>query len=176
MPQISYIARAFVQERLLDAETGFNYWFPFVAPDYQDVAAFQLVQGTNLFIGALTAPLIDQSGNATYPMCILSSAKGSNNNIVTPNEFAGPLITNVDWWIGFYDSAPPADTESLGDAIEDAMYETFNNAEYYGLETGTGLTYNGEMDFTRGPVQQGGPNWIQLIRFTMLHRFVSAGR
>lgn len=176
MPQISFVARSFIQERLLDSDTGFNFWLNFVAQDYPNVESFTLTQGTNLFIGAFDADQLDQSDDTVYPFCVLSSKKATNQNVVTPNEFGGVLISTIDFYTGFKKSEPPFDAESLADAIEDAMYETFNNQAYYGLEQGSGLSYNNEMDAVRFPMQFGGENWRQKITFTLAHHYITMGR
>ena len=175
MAKISFVARSFIQARLLDAESGFNYWIQQAAPDY-NLTAFQLVQGSNVFLGPITADLIEQTGDCTYPLCIVSSAKTINQNVVSPNEFGGVTITIVDFYNSFADSKPPSDPESPADAIEDSMYECFNRADYYGISTDPALTYNNEMDSVRFPLLFGGSNWRQQLRFTLTHRYITAGR
>jgi hypothetical protein len=64
----------------------------------------------------------------------------------------------------------------MADAIEDAMYETFNRQDYYSLSAQAGVHYNNEMDSTRGLLQWGGSNWRQLIRFVITHRIYTMGR
>ncbi len=176
MPQISYVARNFVSGRLVDAQSGFNYWIQQAAATYPGVNSFQLSADTNLWLGALTPQAIESSGDATYPLCIVYSQRAQQRSIVTPSEFAGTLSTVVDFYTGFSNDAPPPDPESLADAIEDAMYETFNRVDYYGLSQAADLTYNNEMDSSRGQLLFSGENWMQLVRFTLTHRFYTAGR
>jgi hypothetical protein len=161
--------------RLLDPDTGFNYWIQQAAPDY-NLPSFQLQQSVNLFQGALTANLIEEAGDCTYPLCIVSSAKATNQNIVTPNEFGGVVNSIVDFYVSFADTRPPLNSDPAAEMIEDAMYETFNRSDYYGISTDPALTYNNQMDVTYFPVQFGGLSWIKLVRFNFTHRYFTMGR
>jgi len=178
MPKLSYIARTFVQSRLLDQDTGFNYWIIQAAPDYR-LQPFQLTNdAVNFLTGEFALGDIAETGfdvDSNTPLVMVYSKRATDTHIVTPADFAGPLITIVDFYQGFMDEGPPADSESPLDMIEDAMLETFNKELYYGL-TPAGLTYNNEIDVFYGPMSPSGPNWIRLIRFALTHRFYTMGR
>lgn len=186
MSNQSYQARSFVQERLLDTETGFNFWCGKLAgnDNYENIPAFTLdlgnpgVTSPTLFLGAFDISDIDQSGDAKYPVAMLYSKRSNNAPpIVTPSEFSGIVQTVVDFYLTWPTSGPPPDAESLGNLTEDAMFETFNGQEYFGLpsEFAQGLTYNGEMVADFSPVKLGGDNWIKLVRFTIQMRFFTMG-
>lgn len=176
MAQISYIVRSFVVERLLDSTNGFNFWIGQTAPEY-NVQPFVLTEGSNLFQGALTADLLEEAEIANYPLVTVSTSRGNQQNLVTPNEFAGTITTTMDWWTSFPTPGVVATSELVADAIEDACFETFNNLEYQTLvPLSDGVTYNGELSFVRSALDNAGENWRQLIRYTMTHRVMTSGR
>ena len=184
MPQISTIVRNFIINRMLDTNTGFNYWLPVVASDpaYENAGGpFTLVERNNLFRGAYThSQLLGTFNTPNYPLVIIYTPDASTPSPtmnVTTSEFSGVVRTRLDWISGFSTSAPPVDPDSTLDMIEDAMIETFNRSDYYGIAP-PGTTYNGEMTEVRGALSDtsGGPNWIQISRWDILFRQVSYGR
>jgi hypothetical protein len=182
MAQISYIARNFVQERLLDAGNGFNFWIRECAGDYPNAKSFQLqlAAPTNFFIGDYTPEELEIAGyTPKYPFAILKGKKSTNAPpIVTPSEFSGATITVVDVWAGFPTAKVPADGESIGEMIEDAMTETFSRYDYASFASGyePGLTFQNQIVCEFGPMQFGGENWRKLIRFTIQMRYLTSGR
>lgn len=180
MAQTSYLARQFIVSRLLDNETGFGYWVGQAATDY-GMDPFILEQGITLFTGAYASDeMIQQAGFAQYPMAIVYSVKADNmNQRATPAEFWGDLFTKVDIYSTFPDGELPDDAESIMDLIEDAMYETFNNEQYYGLlDTGiySGLTYNNGLTITRSMLTVAGTGLRQRAECVFHHLFATQGR
>lgn len=177
MPQISYLVRTFVQERLLDNSTGFLYWLGVAAPDYS-LPAFTLVQGTNLFLGEFALSDVIEEGSApVWPVVMVYSKRAANlsEGMTTPSEFSGQVLTVVNFYHGFEDTGPPSDPESLLDLTEDAMVECFNRQQYYGSSP-SGTTYNNLMDITYFPLSPVGENWARLQRFVLTHRVLTDGR
>ncbi len=177
MPLISQVVRTFVLERLADTIDGFGFWVADAAQDYV-IDPFVLERGTNLFVGQLAADDIEASDSAVYPMATVWSQntnQGRPPQTITPNLFAGPVVTVVDFWTSFAGTAVPDDAESYLDLVEDAMYETFNRQDYFS-KTPPEVNYNNEMDSTRFPLGFGGENWRQQSRFVLTHRLYTMGR
>jgi hypothetical protein len=182
LAQISTVVRGFILQRLLDSTSGFNYWINVVAPDYPtSTGPFQLAQGTNLFLGQLTYDQLLGTGDPLdYPLVIVYSLDASSPSLIpgtniTPAEYSGSVRTRMDWVAGFATEAPPNDPDATLDMIEDALWETFNSQMYLGLMP-MGTTYNNELAEVRYPLAEGGPNWIQPIRYDINFRLITAGR
>ena len=147
-------------------------------PDY-GVNPFSLQQSTpiNLFVGQYAPGDLDDSGNTGEDSFAIIYSKRADNSpgMVTPSEFSGVVATVVDFYLSFPGDAPPTDGESLGELVQDAMFETLNREDYYGLTVGTGLVYNNEMTSEFGPMAFGGNNWRKLARFTILMRLLTNG-
>jgi hypothetical protein len=177
MPQLSYVVRNFVLDRLQDQESGWVFWWGQVCGAFGLQPITQLTLGTNLFIGNLKATDVDATGYGVYPMAFVFTSKSSNpvNQMLTPTEFSGTIQVVVDFWTSFVTPSPPPDPESFIDCIEDAFVETFNRQEYYGLVP-SGVVYNNDFSEQRFDLQSGGENWLQLTRFALNYRMISQGR
>jgi hypothetical protein len=181
MPAISSTVRNFVRARIGDTESGCNYWLQqYWQPVYHlDPSLCPQIDiekpGLNFFNGQIGPQMIDDSGVSQYPICSVYGISADDNHIITPALFAGIVRIGVDWWESFPNDGPPIDAESSADAIEDAMFMTFNGENYYGLLNGTGISYNNEMTVQRGPLQFGGDNWLRLSRYSLLHRVIACG-
>jgi hypothetical protein len=190
MPDISFFARSFLQERMLDAGTGLPFWlnqaissaiYPAAALTAAGlVSGVTVAQGANFFTGDVTPEVIFGSGvtggsvMASAPFFSLWSEKGHNgirqqgDHLFTPSQYTGPVVLIIRCVLSWQDAPYPADPESPMDAVLDAIVNTFNAQQYYDL-TPPGLTYNNEIDFNFGSPtkRQGNSGWQKTGIFAM---------
>ena len=188
MAQVSWLPLKFMQTRMLDATSGFNYWITQVvrSGNYPPLSltaagvqtgsttAFQF-GASNLFLGNSSIDLLVSSGCGTYPIGQLYSVKGHNQSLLTPSEWSGPTLTMAKITLAWQGTNIPTDTESPKAAILDAMLATFNSRDYYGLLNGTGVTYNNQLAYEfEDPVkQEGAPSFRQSGYFQLTHTVVT---
>lgn len=160
--------------RLLDSTNGFNYWVSQLAsgPEYPllRVFAFNNQQPSqNLFqVGADEAVIDDTSLFPNYPACTVRATVGNNNGLrMTPTIYSGP----VSVWVDIYSSVQRTDlgsgtSEQWHDLFLDAMTEAFNRTDEYDNYV-SGIGYNNDMVWSRGPIAKGGVAYRQKQRFSM---------
>ena len=176
MAAISHLVREFAVSRIGDTSTGFNYWIAQVwNPTYGlPVSTVPSINtsspGTNFFVGQVRPELLEASGYNEYPACMVYNVSASDTHIVSPAQFGGVVQVGVDFWMPFETEEVPSDVETPCEAVQDAMYQSFNSQTYYGLWVGQPYTYNNEMSTAFGPVTPGGPNWLRLVRFALTFR------
>jgi hypothetical protein len=179
MAQVAALARKFLRDRLLDPNTGFNFWIGqvFKDSDYgiDPRKIFNLRFGRNLFMGPVPPDVLEAVSTVSYPLCMLYTNKTTNQQLVTPAEFAGSVISVMDWYTTA-SKEEVSDLASLGDIIEDALHETFNRREYYGLSNPYGLIYNNQLNGIRFPPVWNGGKWTQNLREIITHTVITDGR
>lgn len=185
MPDVSWGVLSFIQQRLLDSSTGFNYWIQqaIASGNYPSAAlteakltgSFQLSSGGNQFLGDLSIDDLWNAGCRSYPLVTIYSAKGRNQELVTPDQWAGAVLSVIKVAIAWSTPLPPADPESPKAAILDAIVTTFNAQAYYGLLNGTGISYNNEITYDFDPpVKKEGAPWRVIGYITLTHRVVTS--
>ncbi len=179
MAIVSAIVRRYVTARIGDDTSGWNYWIgqvwaPLYGLDPNSVPNISITSpGANYFTGQIDPRVIDATGYAKYPLCQVYNVTARDTHIVSPAQFGGIVQVGVDFWESFPDEGPPADVESSAEAIQDAMYQTFNSQDYYGLLAESGASYNNEMACQFGQLAPGGENWVRLSRYTLTFRVIS---
>lgn len=188
MADVSWGTLSFIQERLLNPATGFNYWIGQVAASGEYPAssleaagvtsggqAFQLNQGGNLFLGDFSIDDLYSAGCRSYPLLAIFSAKGRNQELITPDQYAGVVLSVIKIVIAWGGATTPADVESPKAAILNALVTTFNSEQYYGLLNGTGISYNNEITYDfDAPVKKEGAPWRVTAYVTLTHRVVTS--
>lgn len=182
MAAISGPVRQFVRARIGDTTSGWNYWIGQVWNQIYGLPVKQVPQidtvrpGSNFFQGQIAPQIIDANDSSEYPICLVYSVSAEDTHIVNPAEFGGIVRVGVEFWESFELDLIPPDVESSADAIEDAMYETFNSQQYYGLTAASGFVYNNEMNVTRGPLMVGGENYLRQSRYSLIFRSIQGNR
>jgi len=172
MPQVSYLVRQQVVARLSDEESGFNFWLtqacagedPSPTPFVVDFS----LTSTNFWQSNITAEALDMSSPDQGTLCMVYGG-GFQNQTGTVQKFAvfsGTLDVCVDFEIGWPESYDPNDTESLADAVDDAMIQSFNSAAYFGSFS-DGVIYNGLIRGDRHPMRPSGEGWRQRLPYRL---------
>lgn len=178
LPQIAFVAREFVRQRLegqLGQSTSFNPNHAIAAATY-GVAPMVLSTTSNpatLMLGRFKfASLVKacMAGQFGFPIVILSIANddmvGRGAMRVTPSTYSGPIFISIDFWVE-HPERIPGDGDAIYCAIEDALMSTFNSPDSYGLMP-QGLTYNNEIRVDNGEMEFDGTRWLQLISAFMV--------
>jgi hypothetical protein len=111
---------------LSNATTGFNPTLASIAATY-GITAFTIdwtYPSKNLFYGFLP-PDTDLSGIAEYPAFVIYTSNSVNEHKYKPKTFSGLVIAHVDCWLQFRTGAEQWDTESVCEAVEDAVVSCF---------------------------------------------------
>lgn len=188
MAQVSWPPLSFVQQRMLDSASGFNYWINQVIQSLNypvaaltnagvqtgDNTAFQFGSG-NLFLSNASVDFLTSSGCGTYPLGQVYSVKGHNQSLITPSEYSGPTLTMIKITLGWGGPVMFSDTESPKAALLDAIIATFNAQEYYGLLDGTGVVYNNQIayEFEEPVKQEGNVQFRQSSYFALTHNVIT---
>jgi len=166
MSQISRAVRDAVRGRLKDASTGFNKNLADVASSY-GIQAFEIRFGDptrNFFQGNLAPESLDAAGIFDVPLILLYTANSANQNIQKFTLFSGVVTAVVEVYLEWRSARALPDFASLQDAVEDAMYKTFNDSSIQGEWSGA-VNYNGDMAMVPSPVTMAGENWRQILKF-----------
>lgn len=121
--------------------------------------------GTNFLFGNVDPTQLDDSGSFTYPLLMLNTLVTEDTRQPVGLLFGGNVSIGMKFVVDFEQSAPEFDFESIGDAIEDAMFKTWNSNPSIALLSGYGIAYPGNLNLHRGPHQFGGSNWRQELFF-----------
>lgn len=167
MAQISKKVRDTARTVLADGTRGFNAAYASLVGTYgTPTMAIDFTNGSANFIqGQLTPDQADASGDYTYPTLVLFTAQSVNTNDRKFAQFAGRVEVGLDVWLSRLEDEVVQDTESWGDAIEDAMFGVLNGTFGTQSFTQAGLIYNGDLSLTRNPVTLAGENWLQVLSF-----------
>jgi hypothetical protein len=173
MPQISYLVRSQVVSRLSNPATGFNYWLEQAcASQSPPPVPFSIDWGPGSitfwqsYISSEDLDNTSDPGDGT--LCIIYGLSLANmtGTVQKFTVFSGTVEIAADYEIAWSESFDPQDTESLADATDDAMVQTFNAAAYFG-SFGLGVIYNGLIQGERGPLRQSGTGWRQRLPYRL---------
>jgi hypothetical protein len=161
MAGISKAVRDAVRERLADESIGFNTRFAELAGDYGvDLVSIDWgPHSRQFFQGALDRADLEDTTATRGPMVALYVARSANGNLQKFCTFSGTVTVGLDFHLTWRQSRAGRDYESLGDAIEEAIFRTFNETEF------GEVVYNGDLSLERSPVEKGGEHWIQTLTF-----------
>ncbi len=157
---------------LLSAEaTGFNSMLATVAPVY-GVAPFEIdfgsVPSASFFQGFLSLESQSLSMLKPHPVALaLYTSDATNDQRIMRSaepRFLGRVVAHLDFYHHVIDGEETYDTESVADAIEDAVLNviTPGSVEQYGI------IYDGGVSCVREAFQQLGDGYQQRIPITFL--------
>lgn len=168
MPQITKKVRDAVRTRLADPVGGFNAHLAAVAPTY-GVQAFTIdwtAASKRFFQGFLNPDDVDQSAVSNYPLVMLYGLSSGNENRQKFSLFSGTVALGLDFHLTWRAGNALRNFEDLCDAVEDAVYRTFNDPAW-AASYGAPLAYNGEIVLSRRPIELAGEHWRQTILFRL---------
>lgn len=153
---------------------GFNYWVNQLAggSDYPNVPPFQILTSSDpqtLIQSAVDESVIDDAALfLTYPACVVRSVRGNANQFrYTPTSYSGPATIWVDMYSSILkDQVASGLSEQYHDLFLDAMNEAFNVQSELTLFA-PDVVFNNDLDWSRGPLQEGGTDYRQKQRFVM---------
>lgn len=177
MAKVSQLINNFIVNRLGDTTTGFNYWYSQVIADtdYPGIPGFQLTLNANLFLGYIAPDELESAGFYANPLVMVRIGRFDNTGQITPSEVSGSLFAVVDFNYRTDTSIKsPNILVPLGNAVEDAMLETFNRQDYYGL-TPMGFNYNNEISRMPGQPVWTANIWRQMDRYVLTYHVPTMG-
>lgn len=123
MPSIRKAVRDAIADVLSDPGNGFNPTFATLAPAYGvDPFTINWAPGSrNLFYGYLPPGQVNISSIADYPAFCIYTLSAENRHETKPRTFSGPVVAHVDAYLRFRTGAEQYDTESVCEAVEDAV-------------------------------------------------------
>jgi len=163
----SFTVRSVVQGLLSSATLGFNANYAASLANYPGALPisidFAAAKPMSFFLGRLAIEDIVESGAFKFPVMSLYTTAGANQNMQKFQKFAGLVRVGVDVHLSYKTSQARIVFEAWPDAVEDAMYTTFNQAA--AQNWGSGVVYNGQLGFERRQVRRGAENWLQTLYF-----------
>lgn len=156
--------------RLSDATTGFNAAIAALASAYE-ITAFTInwAAGSGSFVQMFLNPdQLDTSQILEYPALALytSTAREStgDGNRITGAHFSGIIHLHLDFYIKFIDEIEVDDTESIADAIEDAVLSVLHTPT---AAWPANVTYNGDFEAPRESMVQLGDGYEMRVPFIL---------
>lgn len=171
MPQISKKVRDASRLLLADPTIGINPKIATLAATY-GVPTFSFdftSTSVNVVQGFVSADDVEQTSEYIAPYLILralSSADYTGTARVKSQIFSGEIVMQFEYILEFATTNVQPDTESLGDLIEDVMYQTFQSIPGQSFLNGYSVLFPGAMTLQRQQVIQAGENWRQSLIFT----------
>jgi hypothetical protein len=174
MPSVSYLVRSQVTARLATQASGFNYWLAQACENYASrpvpYAITWTQPTTNFWNSYVSSEDLDKSstpGDGT--ICLIYGVRFENmvGTVQKFTVFSGVVEIGVEFDIAWDSDEIPKDTESLADATDDAMIQTFNSSAYFG-SFGGGVLWNGNIEVAaRGQLRESGTGWRQRIPYRL---------
>lgn len=171
MPQISKKVRDAARLLMADATIGINPKIAALISTY-GVPAFSFdftSTSINVIQGSVLADDIEQTSEYIAPYLILRSLSSADYTGTARTKgliFSGEVVMQFEYILEFASSAVQPDSESLGDLIEDVMYQTLQSIPGQQFLNGYSVLFPGAMQLQRQQVIQAGENWRQSIIFT----------
>jgi hypothetical protein len=169
----SFVARNQVVGILSDATIGFNANYAAAYGLYSGAPATVIdftSTSMSFFTGRLAVDDIMASGACKFPMVVVYSSVGTNQNTQKFTTFAGLVKVTVDVHLSYKASQPPKNMEAWPDAVEHAMVNVFNQPAFQNRSNN--LVYNGQIGYERGQLIHGAENWLQSLRFQLTFEVV----
>lgn len=152
---------------LSDVVTGFNARLAALATDY-GITPFVIDFGPtsrNFLQSYLSPDQVDFSNVATYPAMVVYTASSENTNIEKFRLFSGQVELYIDVYLRYRQSLESRDTESIADAVEDALTQILNDPLMPWPAT---VAYNGGFRSPREPLALLGDGYEQRIPVQLL--------
>jgi hypothetical protein len=162
MISITKHIRTAITTLLSDSNSGFNPTLQTVCEEY-GISPFAIdfgVRSKNFYQGWYGYDELVQTSNFKLPVMCLYSVKTQNQNLEKFRVFSGASMIGIDLYLSWNKSSAVLDTETLGDAVTDTLYNMFNredNFSFFG-----DVIYNGDLSINKGPLALSGDNWLQL--------------
>jgi hypothetical protein len=169
----SFVARNQAIAVLSDPTIGFNANYVSVFGSYSGAPPMVVDFGAtslSFFTGRVAVDDIMASGTCKFPLVVVYSSIGTNNNSQKFTTFAGLVKVTIDVHLSYKASQPPKNMESWPDAVEHAMINVFNQPAFQNRSNN--LVYNGQIGYERGPLAHGAENWLQSLRFQLTFEVV----
>jgi hypothetical protein len=187
MPQTRKLVRDAIRAEMAHETTGFNAIF-------EALERYDAEDHPNGYRNIPDALDIDWSGSETFCEIALDESTYGLSQLAGPygvslstslsqttdgtkfRKFAGDIIANLDFWVRHSavqaddddGSMETDDTESIGDAIEDAVIEVMSRAiDWRGTY---GVSYSGNIAVPRGGIIQLGDGYRQRVPIQFLFR------
>jgi hypothetical protein len=165
MVSVSHHCRSVVQALLSDGTAGFNTTLATISESYGIDPYTINFDGTarnkNFFTGYYGPKVLDETSNFKYPVACLYTIKSQNNNQEKFRTFSGSLMLGFDVYLSFAKSAALPDTDTIGDATEETMYNVFQTESHFTFFQD--VIFDGDLTISRSPLSLGASNWIQTI-------------
>jgi hypothetical protein len=168
MAKIGRLAREAVRAVLAEPVTGFNARFAGVALDYglQPFSVDWSSASKQVWEAPLDPEDLDATSPARYPLVMLYCVASENRNSRKFATFSGTVEVAVDLHLSWKGGNAPRDADLLADAIEDAVYQIVNEADFQAV-AGAPLLWNGDISLRRGPLLMGGEHWLRTLAFRL---------
>jgi hypothetical protein len=174
---ISNLIRTQIYSRLADPNTGLSPLYAQGIEKYGlkigklKIPMNMAIGGRQVVFGA-TNPLIQEGTSSfTYPFVSIYSHGIVNRNLNKFTKFSGDVVMGIDFWISWTSDLALPDTESYGDAAEEAVVEIINGfgSDLGATEQNWGLdvVYNGGVSLSRTDLTLAGANWLQGLKFRL---------
>jgi hypothetical protein len=160
MPITRKAVRDAALSELAASVTGFNATLAALAGTY-GVTPFTIdwsSTSSNFSQSQVTTEQLELSRMIEYPGCLLYTPTTQNQNLEKFRRFSGVVVLNIDVIVDFRDGAEGRDTESLPDAVEDAITSIFNRPT---LSLPAYVVWNGDIECVREPVRLNGDGYFQ---------------
>lgn len=171
MPEVSKQLREAIVRRLSNASDGFNATFADLATKYgvQPLTIDWSERSKQFFTCSLGPGDLDESTPTKYPLAMLYSTGSDNARDRIPSVFSGSVDFTLEIHVTWKQSGVPNDLESLGDAVEDTLYEVFADGNWPQL-FGARCFIQSAIRFSKAPVEKAAESWRQSLRLLLTFR------
>lgn len=172
------LARTAIVNALSHSTLGWNSTYPAIAATYSSpVASFTLdftSASGNVFYGQLAGfEDLDLTQLDQYQCCAIYTTQALNQKLEMPRSFSGSVIAGVDWYLSYRDKRGTAsgietnDTESVCDAIDEAMGEIFLARLGNTIALPSGVRYSKSLASERSPVVLLDDGFSMIVRYEL---------
>lgn len=170
------LARTAIVNALSHSTLGWNSTYPTIAAGYgTPVASFTLdfsSDSGNVFYGQLAGfEDIDLTQMDSYQCVAIYTTMAANARMEKPRTFSGPVIAHVDWALSYREKRGTAtgaeanDTESVMDAVDEAMCEIFLARLGTTIALPSGVRYFADLTSERTPLVLNEDGFSQIVRY-----------
>lgn len=175
MADICRLVRTGLNARLSDPNYGFNAKYAAIQLDY-NVPAISIdwsASSTNFAWGRIPPDLVEETSPFSYPLLTISADRGQQDPSalrVRFQQFSGIVLGVVEMHLSWIEEQV-IDFETWPDSVVAAMFDSINDPSTPN-SWGSGLLYNGEMSFQKGPIIAAGQNWRRTLTFSCPFRVI----
>lgn len=114
------------------------------------------------FQGQVGVESLENTSTVKYPLVILYAESATHDGTEKFRTFSGSAAMNLEFHYTWGKSKALPKFDELMDLIEETVVLVFHDRTWVGALS-AGLSYRGEITFTRGPVTEGAENWLQTL-------------